>query len=371
MSETARVLQFPQRWRSGPTPEEANDVALRFWETGTDELSEGMNASLSDPDVLSSICKLLKDELNANPKLVAERGPCLYRWIRARGGRCGFFDETEYFLGEAALLAAGAFRLLGERDETEAWLLRSEAGFRHTVNPGPLLAQVAYLRLALLFDRRRHKDVFDLLPSTLESFQQFGMKNELAKALYLEAMALKDSSQRAEAFEKLTVLRDKLAESHDTGLLGQVHAEIGACLALKGRYDEAVRNYQTAMPLLAHANRLFAVADLKITVGETLQLQGSLGAAVDAFREGITAYTELGIIAQAAYSRIVLADVLIALGRHREAEWEILAALPTIEAQKMVPEGFAAVALLRESVRSRQADPNALRELREHLKANG
>ena len=29
--------------------------------------------------------------------------------------------------------------------------------------------------------------------------------------------------------------------------------------------------------------------------------------------------------------------------RPREAEWEILAALPTIEEQKMVPEGFAAV----------------------------
>jgi hypothetical protein len=42
-------------------------------------------------------------------------------------------------------------------------------------------------------------------------------------------------------------------------------------------------------------------------------------------------------------------------------------ALPTIEEQKMEPEGFAAVALLRESVKRRKADPNALRELREYL----
>ena len=37
--------------------------------------------------------------------------------------------------------------------------------------------------------------------------------------------------------------------------------------------------------------------------------------------------------------------------------------------EKMAPEGFAAVALLRESVRRRKTDPNALRELREHLQS--
>ncbi len=33
----------------------------------------------------------------------------------------------------------------------------------------------------------------------------------------------------------------------------------------------------------------------------------------------------------------------------------------------MVPEGLAAVALLKESIRRRKTDPNALRELRERL----
>ena len=70
-----------------------------------------------------------------------------------------------------------------------------------------------------------------------------------------------------------------------------------------------------------------------------------------------------------AYLRIVLAETLIASLQNREAEWEILAALPTIEEQKMVPEGFAAVSLLRESVKRRQASPEALREVREYLQA--
>ncbi len=41
-----------------------------------------------------------------------------------------------------------------------------------------------------------------------------------------------------------------------------------------------------------------------------------------------------------------------------------------LEERKMVPEGFAAVALLKESVGRRKTDPTALRELREHPQAN-
>jgi hypothetical protein len=55
--------------------------------------------------------------------------------------------------------------------------------------------------------------------------------------------------------------------------------------------------------------------------------------------------------------------------RDREAEWEILAALPAIDEMKMVPEGFAAIALLRESVARRRTNLPALQELRAHLES--
>ena len=294
----------------------------------------------------------------------------IYWSLRAKDGSCGLFDEADYFLGETALLAASALRILGEREETETWLQRAEAGFRHTVNPGPLLAQCAYVRLALQYDKRRYQEVLDLLPSLLESFGKFGMRAESAKTRFMEAMTLKECSRRGEAFEKFTALRDTLDEAQETGLLGQVHLEIGAYHAWKSRYQEALGSYQKALTLLSRTNRPHAVAHLKMTVGETLQFQGRLASAVEAYRDGIAAYIELRTSAYAAYGRIVLAEALIELGRNREAEWEILAALPTIEEQRMVPEGFAAVALLRESVRRRKTDPNALRDLREHLQSN-
>jgi hypothetical protein len=97
--------------------------------------------------------------------------------------------------------------------------------------------------------------------------------------------------------------------------------------------------------------------------------QGMLAQAAETFRGAAEKYAAAGMSTLEAYLRIVLAETLIALSRFREAEWQIAAALPTIEEQKMVPEGFAAVGLLRESVRQRRANPEALRDLRERLQA--
>ncbi len=124
-----------------------------------------------------------------------------------------------------------------------------------------------------------------------------------------------------------------------------------------------------ALPLLEKCNQPISVAHLKTVLAQNLRNQGQLDGAVKWFRAACGDYDELRMSGFVVYLRILMAETLIALSRHREAEWEILAALPTIEEQKMVPEGFAAVALLKESVRRRQVDPKALRELGEHLTA--
>ena len=69
----------------------------------------------------------------------------------------------------------------------------------------------------------------------------------------------------------------------------------------------------------------------------------------------------------AAYLRIVLAETPLLAGRPREAEIEILAAIPTIEREGMVEEGFAALKLLRESVHQSATDVASLRALRESM----
>ena len=123
------------------------------------------------------------------------------------------------------------------------------------------------------------------------------------------------------------------------------------------------------MPLLQASKQYVALADLKGTLGETLRRTGHIAAGIESYREAVKHYLALGMVTRVAYVRVLLAGVLLEAGHSREAEWEILAALPTIDEQRMVPEGFAAVALLRESVRQRKTDPLALHDLRAHLQA--
>ena len=119
----------------------------------------------------------------------------------------------------------------------------------------------------------------------------------------------------------------------------------------------------TSQPLVA--------AHLKVAAAEYLRCQNSLGLAAELLRGAVGDYLALEMATFVAYYRVLLAETLIALSRNREAEWEILAALPTIESECMVPEGFAALSLLRESVRRRAADVSALREVKERLKNPG
>jgi hypothetical protein len=128
--------------------------------------------------------------------------------------------------------------------------------------------------------------------------------------------------------------------------------------------------YAEALPVVQGNGASAGLAELKFSIGDTYRAQNSLGKALEAYRAAQSDFAEIQMTTFVAQLGLVIAEILLSLGRHREAEWEILSALPTIEEQKLVPEGFAAVALLRESVSRRKTDPNALRELRERLQAS-
>ena len=130
-----------------------------------------------------------------------------------------------------------------------------------------------------------------------------------------------------------------------------------------------MRAFQEAVSLLDHETPSPVRADLQLFVGGVLQAQGKLNDACDAFRASQRTYLALEMRAQVTYLHLVIAETLISLGRDREAEWEILSALPAIDEMKMAPEAVAAVSLLRDSVRSRKTDPAALQQLRSHLQA--
>ena len=371
MPEQARILQFPGRAPKAKSPSDALVAAQHYLSVDAEARRPlEIDALFRDLDVLLSICGLLRDRCSSSPAEVFAESSRIFSWLTVQGHGLGYFDERDFFLGEAALLAGSASRALGKRSETELWLDRADASYRHTINPTASLARVAYVRLSLRYDIGRYNEVLELLPSVSLTFEKLGMYSELGKCRFLEAMSLKELGRFAESAARFQCLLSGPEFQADSGIRGMAMLNIGNLRSLEGDQSQALVAYRAAQPLLQAAQRTEMLADLKGMVAETLRAVGQVAGSIDAYRECVSDHVELGMLAKAAYVRVLLSEALLEAGRPREAEWELLAALPTINEQKMVPEGFAAVALLQESVRQRKTDPKALSELRLYLQAS-
>lgn len=366
MLNSAHILQFPARSKSaGLTPAEAREVAQSYLGQPLEQRPD----VLSDADVLAALCTVLREMWETAPATVASEAAELYLSIASDECALGLFDERDYFLGETALIAGTAYRFIGKLDEAERWLDRAESGFRHTINPAPLLANLSYARLTLRYMVGRHQDLLELLPSLVSSFRKLGMDLEADKCRFLEVKALMQLGRTEECLRVLASLRESQPVRGNRTLLGHVLVHTGNCLGSMAQYEDASRMYAEALPIVQGNGPSSGLAQLKFSIGDTYRAQNHLAKALEAYRAAQSDFADIQMTTFVAQLHLVIAETLLSLGRHREAEWEILSALPTIDEQKMVPEGFAAVALLRDSVRLRKTDPNALRELREHLQA--
>jgi tetratricopeptide (TPR) repeat protein len=369
MLESGRLLHFPTRIEPVALYiVDAKEAAREYLSTPVDQRSDSeVEALLSNPDVLSNLCTLLREMWETAPATAAEESGRLYLWIGKSESALRLFDERDYFLGETALIAGTAYRFIGKLDEAERWFDRAEAGFRHTINSAPLLANLSYARLAHRYVLGRYRDVLELLPSLILSFRKFGMELEASKCRFLEAKTLMNLGMSDECLPVLDSLRMSPAVRANRVLLGHVLFYAGNCQGTAGRFEEASSLYEEALPVVQGGGPSSSLAQLKWSIGDTYRSREQLVKAVEAYRGAQKDFISVTMPVYVALLHLVIAETLLALGRHREAEWEILAALPTIEEQKMVPEGFAAFALLKESVRLRKTDSNALRELREQL----
>jgi tetratricopeptide (TPR) repeat protein len=371
MSSNAKVLPFRSRpatsWLS---PKEAQLAAREFLGTPAEERSADVrDRFLGSPDVMMALCVLLRKSRDLAPAAVLDETVQIYRWVSRPDCDLGLFDERDYFLGETALIAGGVCRQLGKREEAFLWLDRAEAGFRHTMNPAPGLANVAYARLALRFEMGRYADVLELAPSLELSFKKLRMSVEAAKCRLLFATTLKVTGEHKKALELLGSLPDDISLEGEPLLRARVLAEVGDLYQLSGHLPLAMGAFQKALLLLPSGEISSTAADLKLYVAAAYKAIGSLENARDAFRAALRDYAQLGMRSLVAYAHLLVAETLLEMKRDREAEWEILAALPAIDEMKMVPEGFAAIALLRESVARRRTNLPALQELRAHLES--
>ena len=360
---TGELVQFPSRPRR-LSHEEGRAAAACVLATPISEREErASELYLDEPELLISLCELLTKQLETSPATVCEEAGFFYRFVSIPKRPIGLFDEREYFLGELALIAGTACRVLFRREEARRWFDVAETHVVLVANGTAHVARLAYQKLALAAEERRFEEVLKLAPVWSENFLQLGMPEDALKCRFLVGIALWEMGQLRESVEAFRGICGDAEKLQNVRLIAQAANNLAQLYAILGEADEALTCSRKALPLLKHLSSRVHLVKLQWGLGDLLRGQGNVAGAVEAYRAALKEAGEVGMRGDAAALHLVLADVLLGAGQDRQAEWEIRAALPIIEEEKMVPEGYAALSLLQESLRRRQIDQNALRNL--------
>jgi tetratricopeptide (TPR) repeat protein len=358
---TGRILRFPQRpFATG----EVESAASRILQTPAEErAARAQELRMEEPEILLELAGRLRDRLESEPARTRDELEFFYRFIRNPERPIGLFDEREYFLGEFALLAGAACRQLSRRDEARLWFDRSEAGFRHTMNPVADVSRLSYQRLALRMEERQLDAVLELTPSLVQVFRKLSMPEEELKAHFLEGLALMETDRLAESVEVFQKIAEEAQSLGAEKLVGTAYCNLTHVYGMQGDAPRAIEASQRAIPVLKRLDDRVALAKVQWGLAVLLRETGQVSASIEAYRAAQQDFEQIGMRADVAALHLVLADLLLELGQDGAALQSVLEALPVIQELKMVPEGMAALALLRESLRDQRIDRPALREL--------
>jgi len=322
---------------------------------------------LNDPETLLPLLECLRSKAETSPAEVLEETTFLYQYLEHLEPPypidAFLLDEREYFLGETARIAGTVSRILARRDEARRWLDLSEGWFLLTENAAGNLSKVSYQRLAVRMEERDFEGVGTLAPQLIASFERLGMREDALKALFLQAAVLRETEQIPAAIDVYLRVVDDAKKSRNDALLAHAYTNLVQLYGFLGRASEAVEVTQKATPLLRDLGNHVAIAKLQWGLAYLQRSNGNLPEAIETFRLAQQEFNGLAMRADVAAVHLVIADLLLDAGQDRQAEWEIRQALPIIDEYKLVPEGFAALSLLRESLRRQKIDRQALRNL--------
>ncbi|MCA1582808.1 MAG: hypothetical protein LC796_15745 [Acidobacteria bacterium] len=320
---------------------------------------------LEHAETLLALCQLLDRRVESGPAEVLEAAKLAYSFISHLPPDRGsfLFDEREYYLGELALIAGCCCRVLSLRQNCREWLDYAAGWFLLTANSAGDSARVSYQRLALCMEERNLVAVLEMAGPILECFNRTGARELALKCRYVQAAAMREAGQTERALEAFEQVCADARELKSTRVLGAVFVALGQMYCEMGKSDQSLRLVVEAEPFLRASGDKVALSKLHWGVGQLLQSQSRIQDALQAYRAAQTELLELKMQGDVAALHLVIADLLLETGQERQAEWEIRAALPIIDELKMVPEGFAAMSLLRESLRRRSIDRGALRKV--------
>lgn len=302
-----------------------------------------------DPERVFQELLFLQDHGETDPVRVLAHARMLYEGLETKRWRVAA-DLRLHFRGEAAKLAGAMLRSVGEPREVEEWLDRAATEFHAGVNPRPGLARVMFQRMALYHVSGRFDVVTRTCPQLDVEFESLGMLEDRVKNRILWACSLKLMGLLPNALEVLKPVREMRTHIWPV-LYGWVLLQSGDVQQLIGNEAQALEELAEAARLLKAGKHYVGLADLTSMISTIYRSKGRLEEAVALLQASRVDHARLGMKWPEAYLRVLIAETYLAMGRPREAESEIRAALPILEEQGMLADAVIAVNLLREAVR--------------------
>src|SRR5687767_3688583 len=283
------------------------------------------HALLSGPECLLQALIYVHDHLETNPRGVSNAVTAIYRVLET-GARGMPSDLRLFLLGEACAINGAALRSVGKASEVLEWLDRAEAYFRMGVDPKSGAAKALYLRLIVFHNLSRFDVVAKVAPQLEATFAQLGMEEERVKCRILWSSSLKIEGRPQEALEVLEPVREWRSTMRPV-LYGWVLLQSGDTHQILGNYDRALEEFGEAARLLREGKQYVGLADLHLMMSCVYRAQGRLDEALHLLETSRQDHAHLAMTWPDGYHRMLIAETYLAMGRAREAEIEIRAAL--------------------------------------------
>ncbi len=333
------------------------------------ERSADLNARyLTDETVLLTACDRLERERNTFPAEVAVEGEALYDWIEASARRDALEGELAHYLAASVSISSMCAGQSSRSMDTWAlWCRRSEFHIQASRGAAPLAAVLDHIRLVVLYWESAYSVALKYVDPLIERLETLRMAQAVINTRFLKALLLREIGKLQEALTLFAQVRDQARSRDDLMMTSLALSNYAQVRGEQGRFAEALQAARDASDLAEQSGKTWAVALAEATVGELLRSLGDFELAAVAYSRSAKSHESIGMTGMGVYTRVLAAESLLLAGRFREATAEILVALPVIESHRLTQEGAAAVAILREAIQRQQADPDALRQLREQL----
>ena len=313
---------------------------------------------------LLEVCSTVLRLGNSRPALGAAAASDLLVFLEGYEHRLGWLDDRQFLKGVAGLASGMAGRQTGRLDVAELCYARSRSAFSKTLDTSDVV-RVDVERLALHHSRGDFEVAAELAPTLISRIR---IPRERVKAELTLASALVDLDRYAEAVKVLESVCEGAVIQKEPPLWAYALLKLGNVLSELGRDEEAMSSFRRSGAVLANYHYPVLLGGLAAVMGEHFARHGYIEETVRLYRSSRDTFLRAGHAQQTGYLSVLLAEMLIMLGRIDEAEAELLAALPLIEKFNLRREGVAAVALLRDAMAKRSTDVTTIRTLREQLR---